>query len=73
MGSESHLPPSIFLFWSSAVTYLRHLALAAALVAFPLTVNAASTGTTHHHAKKPVHHIVHKPTHKKHTTTNTQS
>jgi Spy/CpxP family protein refolding chaperone len=55
------------------VTYLRHLVLAATLVALPLTVNAASTSPTHHHAKKPVHHISHKPSHKKHTVTNTQS
>ena len=73
MRSDNHLPPSIFLFWSSPVTYLRHLVLAAALVALPLTANAASTSTTHHHAKKPVHHITHKPSHKKHTPTDTQS
>jgi hypothetical protein len=72
-GPGNHRPPLTFLSWSSAVTYLRHLVLAAALVALPLTVNAASTSTTHHHAKKPVHHISHKPSHKKHPVTNTQS
>jgi Spy/CpxP family protein refolding chaperone len=71
--SDSHLPPLTFLFWSSPVTHLRHLVLIAALAAIPFAANAASTSTTHHHAKKPVHHIAHKSSHKKHAATNTQS